>query len=181
MTERRLKLPPRSLPVLRTEEPLDRLPENFVFGISKDALSPCVPTGDAPLFVQTKERIVFHILNKQPKPLFALPQAVLSKLSLGQVPHHLYEAQKVPGFVTKRSHDAARPELTPVFTYVPALVFRAAVTERCFHLLFDLSLHTVLFCEGDSAGGTQNLSLTVAQDALGPFTPARDAVLRVEC
>src|SRR5207302_1775848 len=109
-----------------------------------------------------------------------LVQGILQPLPFGAVPQHLGQAPQSALLVPQGRGHAVAPKACAALTHQPAVVIRPTRLGCRLQLFLRLSLVNVF--GGEKAGEmlADDLSLRVAEDALGPGVPSGDPPVGVE-
>src|SRR5215217_3489053 len=104
---------------------------------------------------------------------------LLGPLALREVAGHLGEADEVVPLVEHWPYEAAGPEARSVVSHVPALVLGPALFSGLLKFPLGSTALTVLGGEEDVPVLADDLSFTVAEEALGPLVPGAHAPVGV--
>jgi len=106
------------------------LPDDFVGRIAFDARCARVPARDDAVEVQHVERVVGHAIDEEAELALAVPQRLLRRASLRDVPGDLGIADKITAIITNGINDNRGPEATAILSDAPAFGLVAAFARR---------------------------------------------------
>src|SRR6478735_10573836 len=105
-------------------------PDDFLGGVSLDALGAGIPVRYDAARVEQVDRIVGHALNQHAKSTLAFGQGALCGVPLGEVPRDLGKADKCAGLVMDGIEYRGDPESGAVLADPPAFGLEAADLPR---------------------------------------------------